>query len=68
MSLSNLGAFLSGLGRREQALAPAEEAVLIRRRLAEANPDAYLPDLAMSLNNLGTLLAALGQREQALSV
>src|SRR5664279_6380136 len=28
------------------------EAVAIRRRLAEANPAAYLPDLAMSLNNL----------------
>jgi tetratricopeptide (TPR) repeat protein len=47
--LNNLGTFLSGLGRREQALAPAEEATGIYRRLAEANPDAYLPDLANSL-------------------
>ncbi|MFB9238338.1 tetratricopeptide repeat protein, partial [Plantactinospora siamensis] len=45
----NLGNRLSGLGRREQALTPAEEAVRIWRRLAEANPDACLPDLAMSL-------------------
>jgi hypothetical protein len=29
------------------------EAVEIRRQLAEARPDAFLPDLAMSLNNLG---------------
>ncbi|MEU5783394.1 hypothetical protein [Micromonospora lupini] len=33
---------------RRGALAPAEEAVAIRRWLAEANPDAYLPDLAGS--------------------
>ncbi|WP_198166860.1 hypothetical protein, partial [Micromonospora rifamycinica] len=32
-----------------EALVPSEEAVSIRRRLAEANPAAYLPDLAMSL-------------------
>jgi hypothetical protein len=34
--MNNLGAFLSELGRREQAPAPIEEAVAIRRRLAEA--------------------------------
>jgi hypothetical protein len=32
-----------------RALAPAEEATGIYRRLAEANPAAYLPSLAMSL-------------------
>ncbi len=58
---------LSNAGRREQALAPAEEAVRIRRRLVEANPDAYLPDLAASLNNLGLRLSELGRREQALA-
>jgi hypothetical protein len=42
-------AALSELGRRKEALAPAEEATGIYRRLAEANPGAYLPDLAMSL-------------------
>lgn len=31
-------------------------AVAIRCRLAEANPDAYLPNLAMSLNNLSIRL------------
>ncbi|SCF50471.1 Tetratricopeptide repeat, partial [Micromonospora carbonacea] len=44
---------LANAGRRQEALPPAEEAVAIRRRLAEANPAAYLPDLATSLNNLG---------------
>ena len=40
---------LSELGRREEALAPTEEATGIRRRLVEANPAAYLPDLARGL-------------------
>ncbi|MBB4752791.1 tetratricopeptide repeat protein [Actinoplanes lobatus] len=58
---------LANAGRREQALARAEEATVIYRRLAEANPDACLPDLAMSLNNLGNRLSELGLREQALA-
>jgi hypothetical protein len=36
MSLNNLGARLSDLGRREEALAAAQEAVDIRHRLAGA--------------------------------
>ena len=39
-------------GDRDGALASITEAVDICRRLAQANPAAYLPDLAMSLNNL----------------
>ena len=39
----------------------------ILRLLAEANPDAYLPDLAMSLSNLGVRLAEAGQRQAALA-
>ena len=47
MSLNNLAELTwPRLGRREQALAPAQEAVDHYRRLADANPDAYLPDLA----------------------
>ncbi|MGH3808438.1 MAG: tetratricopeptide repeat protein [Pseudonocardiaceae bacterium] len=37
------------------------------RRLAQANPDAYLPDLAGSLNNLAIRLAEVGQRQAALA-
>ena len=33
----------------------------IRRRLAEANPAVYLPNLDMSLNNLGVLLWRTGK-------
>ncbi|MFN7056797.1 TIR domain-containing protein, partial [Hyphomonas sp.] len=46
MSLNNLGARLSELGRREDALAATQEAADIRRTLAAARPDAFLPDLA----------------------
>jgi tetratricopeptide (TPR) repeat protein len=63
--LNNLGAHLSNLGRRDEALPPTEEAVTLRRELAAANP-AYLPDLAMSLNNLGIFLSQLGRRAEAL--
>ena len=60
MSLSNLGNRLGEAGRREEALAAEQEAVAIRRELAEASPAAYLPDLAASLSNLGNRLARPG--------
>jgi tetratricopeptide (TPR) repeat protein len=58
---------LSDMGRREDALTAAEEAVEHYRALAEARPDAFIPDLAMSLNNLANRLSALGRREDALT-
>ncbi|MDQ3151053.1 MAG: tetratricopeptide repeat protein [Actinomycetota bacterium] len=65
--LSNLAIRLAEVGQRTEALAPAQEAVDIRRRLAETAPAAYLPDLAMSLNNLANHLAEVGQRTEALA-
>ncbi len=65
--LNNLGARLSGLGRREDALSATQEAVDIYRDLSRTRPDAFLPDLAMSLNNLGIRLSDLGRREDALA-
>jgi hypothetical protein len=67
MSLNNLSNRLSGLGRREDALAASTEAVQVYRELAAARPDAFLPDLAMSLNNLSNRLSGLGRREDALA-
>nr|WP_221382465.1 tetratricopeptide repeat protein [Actinoplanes polyasparticus] len=64
---SNLAIRLANIGQRQQALAPAEEATGIYRQLAEAHPDAHLPNLAASLNNLGNRLSELGRREQALA-
>ena len=61
---------LANAGLRRGALEPAREAAEIYRRLAraepEAEPGAYLPDLAMSLNNLGALLSEVGDRQAAL--
>jgi tetratricopeptide (TPR) repeat protein len=64
--LGMLGFALSTLGRREEALKATEEAVKIRRKLSEQNPQAFLPDLAGSLNSLGNRLSELGRREEAL--
>jgi len=47
-------------------LEAVREAVGIRRGLAEGNPGAFNPDLAMSLNNLSLRLADLGDRGGAL--
>ncbi|MBM5817567.1 MAG: tetratricopeptide repeat protein, partial [Cyanobacteria bacterium K_Offshore_surface_m2_239] len=60
-----MGLLLSAVGRRQEALAPTEEAQRIYRELAKTNP-AFLPDLADSLNNLGIRLSELGRRQEAL--
>ena len=59
---------LSALGRREEALRATEEAVEIRRQLAQTRPDAFLPDLAGSLGNLSVILGELSQPEAAFQV
>ena len=57
--LNNLANHLSDLGRREEALGAAEEALDLRRTLAAANPQAFTPDLALSLGKLyGTRMEA----------
>jgi tetratricopeptide (TPR) repeat protein len=65
-TLNNLAVRQSAVGRREQALVTAGEAVTLRRQLVQASPGAFLPDLAGSLNNLANIESAVGQREQAL--
>jgi hypothetical protein len=54
------------VGRRQDALAPTEEAVQLYRELAEANP-AFLPNLASALNNLGNRYSEVGRRQDALA-
>jgi tetratricopeptide (TPR) repeat protein len=63
---NNLSVRLSELGRRADALEPAQEAVALYRELATRNPDAFRPDLASSLNNLANRLSELGRRADAL--
>jgi tetratricopeptide (TPR) repeat protein len=58
---------LWGMGQRQEALAPTQEAVTIYRQLVQANRDAYLPYLAMALGNLEAFLSEVGQRQQALA-
>ena len=65
-ALNNLGNRYSEVGRRQDALAPAEEAVQLHRELAAANP-AFLPDLATALNNLGIRYSEVGRRQDALA-
>ena len=66
LALNNQSVRLSGLGRREEALHAVDRAVEICEVLAEAQPDAFLPDLADALNNQSLRLTALGRREEAL--
>ena len=53
-------------GRRQEALAPTEEAVKIFREQAKTNP-AFQNDLASSLTNLGVHYSDLGRRQEALA-
>ncbi|MFD1116240.1 tetratricopeptide repeat protein, partial [Sphaerisporangium aureirubrum] len=62
-----LSVTLAQIGNREDALAAINEAVTIRRTLADAHPDAFLPDLATSLNNQSNFLSGLGRREEAVA-
>jgi len=64
-ALNDLGNRLSDLGDREGAYDATQEAVAIRRDLAQSRPDTFRSDLAMSLNNLGNILSDLGDREGA---
>jgi hypothetical protein len=56
---------LSALGRREDALAAAEEAVRLYRALAAARPDAFTPNLATSLSVFADRLEALDRTTDA---
>lgn len=64
---NNQSIYLSALGRPEEALVAIEEAVTIRRKLAEARPGAFRSDLATSLTNLSNRLARFGRHEEALA-
>jgi hypothetical protein len=66
--LSNLSCRLADVGRLEEALAPAQEAVREYRELAAANLGSFLLDLAGALSNLSSRLADLGRSEEALTL
>ncbi len=64
-SLNNLANILSALGRREEALEKAVEAVRIYGQLAKARPDTFLPDLAMSCGMRGVILLEMRKQMEA---
>ena len=64
---SELGHRLSDVGRYLEALAASQEAVTLYRALAEAQPGAFLPNLAMSLHTLSNRLSDLRRRDDALA-
>ena len=68
MSLNNLGSCLSDLGRREKALAAANESVAIRHQLATANPAAFMPVLARSISAMRDIYFADGDYAMALAL
>jgi hypothetical protein len=66
MSLNNLANRLSDLGRREEALSAAEEAVRHYRVLAVRRPEAFGIDLARSLWVVGDLYGETGKSDLAI--
>jgi tetratricopeptide (TPR) repeat protein len=65
--INNLAFRLRELGRREKALAAAQEASDLYRELATTRPDAFSAALAGSFNNLSNSLSDLGRPEEALA-
>jgi tetratricopeptide (TPR) repeat protein len=54
-TLNNLGALDTVQNRMDEADKAYDEALKIRRELAQKNPDKYLPYVANTLNSLGIL-------------
>ncbi|MGA9529019.1 MAG: tetratricopeptide repeat protein [Terriglobales bacterium] len=68
-ALSGSVAELSGLDtpqkRADEARGHYEEALGIRKELAQKNPDANLPHMAMSLNDLGVVAGMQNRKDEA---
>ncbi|MFC9330689.1 hypothetical protein [Kitasatospora sp. NPDC057015] len=65
---ARLASALVGAGRYRENLTALEEAVRLYRPLAEADPQAFEPQLAMVLSNLGTRLGRYGRQQESLAV
>ena len=65
VTCNNLANLLAQLGEREEARRLYGEAMEIRRRLAQAHPAAYEPDVAETCFNLGLLEWSEGRLSQA---
>ncbi|MGA9578777.1 MAG: tetratricopeptide repeat protein, partial [Terrimicrobiaceae bacterium] len=67
-TLSNLGVLHSHQNRLEEARKAYEEALKIRRQLAQIDPETHLPEVANTLNNLGLLHSRQNRLEEARNV
>lgn len=67
-ALHDLAVRLDQLGRPQDALLAADEAVDIYEELAETRPGTYQRAFALALNNLGVGLAGTGDHASALAV
>jgi len=65
MTQNNLGALYTDLERFEEAERAYEEALEIRKELADQNPEAYNSYVATTQNNLGVLYWKLKRFEEA---
>ena len=65
MSLNNLAIYLDSNGQQQEALTTAQEAVTIRRNLAEHNPAAHTPNLTNSLKTYANILERSGNAKEA---
>jgi len=61
----NLGILYWKLGRFEEAEHAYQEALEIDKVLANKNPDAYKPNVAVTQESLGRLYADLGRFEES---
>ena len=66
-ALINLGLYTSGVGLRQEALAPTEEAVKILRQVEGSQPEARRI-LAIALTNLGADYSELGRYQEVLAL
>ena len=64
--MSNYATHLVDAGQIDEALKHARQALEIRQRLAQENPDQYEPNFAMSLSNYANRLSGAGQDDEAL--
>lgn len=66
-SLNKVSIRLSKFGQREEALAPIQQAVDLRRAFAAERPEVFNADFASSLHSLSIQLSELGRYEEALA-
>jgi len=62
--LHNLGVLQGDKNEFVQAEQSLQESLQIYRKLAQINPETYLPDVAMNLNSLGVLQSDKNEFEQ----